>query len=66
MSFIVFFVDLQLFDNYSIIKKCTLKNKYKIIVMMNTESNNYKFINFVIAQKICGTLKIEFVKLMKY
>lgn len=66
MSFVVFFVDLQLFDNHSIIEKCILKNKYKIIAMINTKSNNYEFINFVIARETCEILKIKFVELVKY
>lgn len=66
MLFIVFFVDLQLFDSQSIIEKSKLKNKYKIVVMINTESNDYEFIDFVIAQKACEALNIKLVELIKY
>ena len=34
--------------------------------MIDTKSNDYEFLNFVIAQKFCETLKIEFVELIKY
>ena len=66
MSFIVSFVDLRLFDSQSVIEECILEDKYKITAMLNTGSDDYEFINLVIAQKACETLKIEPVELIKY
>ena len=60
------FIDLKLFDNKSIIEKCILKNKYEIKIMIDNNSNEYEFVNFVIAHEICEILKCVFVKLMKY
>ena len=46
--------------------KCILKNKYEIKIMINNNSDDYKFINFVIAYEICEIFECVFVKVMKY
>ena len=59
-------MNLNLFDNNFTIVKCILKNKYEIKIMIDNDSNNYEFIDFVIAYEICEILKCVFVKLIKY
>jgi hypothetical protein len=58
------------FDDASIIVDCTLDlhndNKYKIKAMINNNCIDYSFIDIVIAQKVCDSLKINFLKLNKF
>ena len=60
------FMNLSLFDSNFTIVKCILKDKYKIKIMIDNDSNEYEFINFVIAYEICETFECIFVKLVKY
>ena len=66
MFSIAFFVDLQLFDSYSIVEKCMLENQYKTLTMIDFESDDYDFIDPVTAQKVCDKLEIVFIELIKY
>jgi hypothetical protein len=56
-----------LFDDTSIIVDCTLdlENEHKIKAMIDNDCIDYFFINIVIAQKVCDSLKIIFLKLNK-
>ena len=60
------FINLNLFDNNSTIVKCILEDKYEIKIIIDNDSDEYEFINFVIAYEICEILECVFVKLMKY
>ena len=60
------FMNLNLFNSNFTIVKCILKNRYKIKIMIDNDSDDYEFINFVIAYEICEILECAFVKLMKY
>ena len=62
----ILLLNLNLFDNNFTIVKYILKDKYEIKIMINNNSNDYEFINFVIVYEICEILKCVFVKLMKY
>jgi hypothetical protein len=59
----------NLFDDVSIIVDCILNlhndNEYKIKAMINNDCINYSFIDIVIAQKVCDSLRINFLKLNK-
>jgi hypothetical protein len=52
------------FDNTLIIVDCMLnfKDEYKIKTMINNDCIDYFFINIVIAQKVCDSLRIIFLK----
>jgi hypothetical protein len=56
------------FDDTSIIVDCTLnfEDEYKIKAMINNNCIDYFFINIIIAQKICDSLRITFLKLNKF
>ena len=60
------FMNLNLFDSNSTIVKCTLEDKYEIKIMIDNDSDDYEFIDFVIAYEICETLECASVKLIKY
>ncbi len=59
----------NLFDDASIIVDCTLDfhndSEYKIRAMIDNDCIDYSFIDIVIAQKICDSLKISSLKLNK-
>ncbi len=57
----------NLFDDKSIIVKCTLnlKNEYKIKTMINNDCIDYFFIHINIAHKMCESLNINSLKLNK-
>lgn len=59
-------INMILFDSHSIIEKCILEDKYIIQTMIDSDSDDYEFIETTIAQKICKTLKIALVELVKY
>ncbi len=56
------------FDDTSIIVDCILdfEDEYKIKAMIDNDCIDYFFINIVIAQKVCDSLKITFLKLNKF
>jgi hypothetical protein len=60
----------NLFDKKSIIVDCTLNlynnSEYKIKAMINNDCIDYSFIDIVIAQKVCDSLKINSLKLNKF
>ena len=61
-------VDIDLFDQQSIIEKCilnSLENQFITKTMIDHESNDYDFITSSIAQQICEQLNISFVELIK-
>ena len=43
------FMNFNLFDNNFTIMKCILKDKYKIKIIIDNDSDNYELINFIIA-----------------
>jgi hypothetical protein len=57
----------NLFDDKSIIVKCTLnlKNEHKIKAMINNDCIDYFFIDINIAHKMCESLNINSLKLNK-
>jgi hypothetical protein len=57
----------NLFDDKSIIVDCILdlKDEYKIKAMIDNDCIDYFFIDIVIAQKVCDSLRIIFLKLNK-
>jgi hypothetical protein len=57
----------NLFDDKSIIVKCTLnlKNEHKIKTMINNDCIDYFFIDINIAHKMCESLNINSLKLNK-
>jgi hypothetical protein len=56
------------FDDTSIIVDCTLnlEDKYKIKAMIDNDCIDYFFIDIVIAQKVCDSLRITLLKLNKF
>ena len=62
----VSFMNLNLFDSNSTIVKCILENKYEIKIMIDSDSDDYEFIDFVIAYEVCETLECVSVELIKY
>ena len=60
------FMNLNLFDSNFTTVKYILKNKYEIKIMIDNDSDEYEFINFVITYEICEIFECVFVKLMKY
>jgi NMD protein affecting ribosome stability and mRNA decay len=63
----VFNFENVLFDDKSIIVECILKldNEYIIKAIMNNDCIDYSFIDIDIAQKVCDSLSINFLKLNK-
>jgi hypothetical protein len=57
----------NLFDDTSIIFDCilNLEDEYKIRAMIDNNCIDYSFIDIVIAQKVCDSLRISFLKLNK-
>jgi hypothetical protein len=57
----------NLFDDKSIIIDCTLnlENEYKTKAIIDNDCIDYFFIDIVIAQKVCDSLRIIFLKLNK-
>jgi hypothetical protein len=57
----------DLFDDKSIIVDCILdlKDEYKIKAMIDNDCIDYFFIDIVIAQKVCDSLRITLLKLNK-
>jgi hypothetical protein len=59
----------NLFDDVSIIVDCTLDlhndSEYKIRAMIDNDCIDYSFIDIVIAQKVCDSLRISSLKLNK-
>jgi hypothetical protein len=57
----------NLFDDTSIIVDCILdlEDEYKTKAMIDNDCIDYFFINIVIAQKVCDSLRIIFLKLNK-
>jgi hypothetical protein len=55
------------FDDTSIIVDCTLdlEDEYKIKAMIDNNCIDYFFIDIVIAQKVCDSLRITLLKLNK-
>lgn len=66
MSSIVSSVDLQLFDSHPIVEECILGGQYKTLAMIDSGSDGYGFIDPVTAQKVCETLGIAPIELVKY
>ena len=60
------FMNLSLFDSNFTIVKCILRDKYEIKVMIDSGSDDYEFIDFVIAHEICETFECAPVELIKY
>jgi hypothetical protein len=60
----------SLFDDASIIVDCTLDlhndSEYKIKAMIDNDCIDYSFIDIVIAQKVCDSLKINSLRLNKF
>jgi hypothetical protein len=56
-----FFDDTSIIVNYIL----NLENEYKIKVMIDNDCIDYSFINIVIAQKVCDSLRINSLKLNK-
>jgi hypothetical protein len=58
----------NLFDDTSIIVDCTLdlEDEYKIKTIIDNDCIDYFFINIVIAQKVCDSLRIILLKLNKF
>jgi hypothetical protein len=57
----------NLFDDTSVIVDCILdlEDEYKIKAMIDNDCIDYFFIDIVIAQKVCDSLRIIFLKLNK-
>jgi hypothetical protein len=55
----------DLFDETFVLINCVLKDKIRIIKMINIDVIEYAFIDESIAQSLCETLKIEWIQLIK-
>jgi hypothetical protein len=58
----------NLFDDTSIIVDCILdlEDEYKTKAMIDNDCIDYSFIDIVIAQKVCDSLRISSLKLNKF